>query len=256
MIHSFVSLAFIFFPSVWAAPPSPTPAPLPIAFSLEAVHQAEKIFSEAVQAYEKINDYTATFLKQEQIREKLKKEEVIELKFQKPFRVYMNWIDSPDKGMEIIYKEGENKNRITGHLGGFLNAVTPTVNMEIRDKLATRNNRHLITETGIGEFLKKYEIDFQKAKERKEIQIVISRGHKLFDREMTRVEAFLPQKSGNGYYCYRSVVFFDVQNKLPIQMEFYDAADQLIEKYAYKNLKVNVGLKPIDFDPDNETYHF
>lgn len=253
---SLFSFAFVFVISAWGqngVGPSSNSA---VQASLESIQRVEMILQKASKAYESVHDYTAHFLKQERIREKLRKQEVIELKFQKPFKVYMNWVDSPDKGMELIYIDGENDNRIRAHLGGFLNAVVPSVNLKVDDKLVARNNRHIVTETGIGEFLRKYTIDFKVAKEKGDLGVAVEEGHKLFNRAVIRVEAFLPKKPDNGYYCYRSVVFFDDENKLPIQMEFYDHQDRLIEKYAYKNLKINSGLKEKDFDPENEAYHF
>lgn len=254
-----ISLVFAFtiFSSVWAQEATvPTPAVPSATFSLENIARAEKILQEAINAYEEVNDYTAIFFKQELIGKKLRKVERIELKFQKPFRIYMKWIRSPDEGMEVIYKEGENQNEITAHVGGFLNHFVPTVNVGIEDLLATRNNRHLINETGLGEFLKKYKKDFERGKKRQELSIVIHGEEEVLKQKALKIEAILPESPEKGYYCYRSLVYFDLENKLPIKMEFYDFKNKLIENYAYQDLKLNPGLKAMDFDPQNEAYNF
>ncbi len=257
-MHSFISFALTFFPLVWAQPieaPS-SPMSLPISISVDSLERVQRILNGAHAAYDEVDDYTSHFLKQERIRKRLRKPEKIYLKFQKPYSVYLKWVDSPDKGMEVIYKDGENQDRIRAHLGGFLNAVVPSVNLDIHDKVVTKNNRHLITETGIGDFLKKYQFDFDQARKKGDIGVAVREGEKVLGRKVTRVEAFLPKGPDNGYYCYRSVIFFDEENRLPIQMEFYDHKNELIEKYGYEGLVLNVGLQSIDFDEKNETYQF
>lgn len=257
MLHFFTVFALT---SIFAAPVQT--GVLPAASSSAAMHseaalkKAEILLEEAKAAYQRVNGYTAIFLKQERIRKKLRKEEKIELKFRKPFHVYMLWQNGPDKGMEIIFKEGENNNKMTAHLGGFLNHVTPRLNLDIEDRAVRRNNRHLITETGIGVFLKQYEADYLKAKKAGEVHVMIHGKEKFFGEPVLKVEAVLPEDPQKGYYCYRSVVYFHEKHKLPVQMEFYDFDNQLIEKYGYKNLKINPGLTGKDFDPDNEAYDF
>lgn len=257
MLNTFSTLTLAFFMSVWAQNAVVPTAPVQLPpFSVEAIAHGEKLLQDAIQSFEKVQDYHAVFLKQEKIRRKLRKLEEIELKFQKPFKLYMKWLKSPDKGMEVIYIDGENNNQIKAHLGGFLNHIVPTVNLDIHNKTVTHNNRHLITETGIGEFLIKYEHDFSLAKQRQEIQIVLHGEKKVLGRSTFKIEAILPESPDRRYYCYRSLVWFDQENHLPIKMEFYDFDNKLIERYAYKDLKLNPGLTPYDFDPKNEAYQF
>lgn len=234
------------------APARPAPAAMPA----EPVALAESLLQQAESAYEKVPGYTTLFHKQERIANRLRKVDIIHLKFQKPFKIYMGWIESPDKGMEVIYKDGENDNKMKAHVGGFLNTFVPTVNIDIHDNLAMRNNRHLITETGIGVFLQRYRADFEKAKSRQEMQILLHGAEKSCGRKAYLVEARMPKKPDNGYYCYRSLVWFDAENKLPIEMEFYDHTDTLIEKYSYRDLKLNPKLTAYDFDPNNPQYKF
>lgn len=243
---------------VLAAPvPKGTPvAPASAVVSLQAIAVAEGLLRESQKAYAEVHDYTAIFIKQERIANRLRKEDVIEMKFQKSFKIYLAWIESPDKGMEVIYKEGENDNKITAHLGGFLSNFVPTVNLDIRADLATRNNRHLITESGIGEFLKRYEADFKRGKEKQEMQVILHGEETIFGRPAHQLEAILPKTEKSGYYCYRSIVWFDAKNKLPIKMEFYDFTDTLMERYTYKDLKINLQLTAYDFDPQNSAYRF
>ncbi|MCG8471295.1 MAG: DUF1571 domain-containing protein [Desulfobacterales bacterium] len=58
------------------------------------------------------------------------------------------------------------------------------------------------------------------------------------------------------YYCRRSVSYFDVETGLLIKIENFNWQDELYETYYYRDLKVNVGLGPADFDPNNDEYRF
>jgi len=64
--------------------------------------------------------YAAVFHKQERVKGWLKAEETVYLKFKKPFKVYMKWIDDPGKGREVLYVDGWNKNRILLREPGFM----------------------------------------------------------------------------------------------------------------------------------------
>lgn len=58
------------------------------------------------------------------------------------------------------------------------------------------------------------------------------------------------------FYSGRCVLWIDEALHLPIQIDLYDHEGQLYEHYEHHDLKVNVGLKPIDFDPSNPEYKF
>jgi outer membrane lipoprotein-sorting protein len=49
---------------------------------------------------------------------------------------------------------------------------------------------------------------------------------------------------------------FDLESKLPLRIEIYDAGDRLMEQYGYEDLRLNVGLSDRDFDPANPDYRF
>ena len=58
------------------------------------------------------------------------------------------------------------------------------------------------------------------------------------------------------YYAGRMVLWIDDALHLPIQVDLYDHAGTLYEHYEHRNLKVNVGLTPADFDAKNPAYRF
>ncbi len=66
----------------------------------------EEWILEAEEALANIDSYTAVFHKQERVKGWLKAEEVVFLKFKKPFKVYMRWLKDPGKGREVVYADG------------------------------------------------------------------------------------------------------------------------------------------------------
>ncbi|RPI83119.1 MAG: DUF1571 domain-containing protein, partial [Planctomycetaceae bacterium] len=65
-----------------------------------------------------------------------------------------------------------------------------------------------------------------------------------------------------GVPFHETRLYFDRETRLPIHVERYDwprrSGDKppLVEEYSYRNVKLNAGLKNIDFDPRNPRYEF
>ena len=102
-------------------------------------------------AYASVQDYTATFYKQERVKGELLPLETIELKFRKPFGVYLRWLSGDFAGREVIYVRGWNEDKIRAHQGSFPDV---TVSLRPDSSLAMRGNRHPITKVGFGEIIR------------------------------------------------------------------------------------------------------
>src|SRR5262249_35215382 len=104
------------------------------------------IIQRMASAYDGIRDYTALFLKRERIKGTLLPLEHIELRFQEPFKVYMDWRE-PYAGRVVVYIEGENDNKILVNPGGLLRFIHLT--LDPTSSLATRLAHHTVRETGL-----------------------------------------------------------------------------------------------------------
>jgi hypothetical protein len=209
---------------------------------------------EAEELLESVDDYTAVFHRQARVRGELKTEETMLLKFKKPFKIYLKWIEYPYKGRELLYVDGENKNFVKVHGGGLLSPFT--LNLDPYGSLFMRCSRHTITEVGIHYITKFIGGEFRRGIDRGEIEI-INRGEEIvFGRNTMKIEGVFPQKGDEGYYCHRAVVNIDLETKIPINIEVYDWANELFEYYGFENLVLNAGLGKDDFDPKNAHYRF
>lgn len=216
---------------------------------------AEKVVRDSLEAYGGIEDYTAVVHKEERFGAgPLRPKETIFVKFRKPNQIYMKWIEEPNKGMELIYPVKGNK--LVVEPGGLLDLVTPRLYLNPTDKLALRDNRHPVSEAGIGFLIEQYARDFSRAAGKNEARVIFENPSQIAGRPAHRVETVLPSSPDSGYYCYRSVVYFDAETKLPLQAEFYDWDNKIFERYSFTQVQINAGLTDKDFDENNPQYDF
>ncbi len=214
----------------------------------------------SLERYAKIDDYSATFSRQERMNNKLQKPETFIVKFRKPFDVYMKWIDGANKGWELLYARGKYNNKVVVHVSGLANLFMPTLTLDPTGSLAMMNNRHSILEFGLGYTIENYYRDLKNSIAKNEIELTYHGIKKVDNKPCWVIEAKLPPLS-KEYYCYRSVLYFDKELFLPIKMLFYewnkaDNKEYLIEDYTYHNLKFNNNFTDKDFDRKNKEYGF
>jgi hypothetical protein len=134
---------------------------------------------------------------------------------------------------------------------GLLGAVG-FVSIDPRDPRCFENSRHAITEAGIGHLIDVFgpRWDLENRLNRTQIQVA---EYIYNQRRCIRVDTRHPDNSSRQYLFYRSVVYFDKENHLPIRVENYDltsASDpngSLAESYSYPQLRLNVGLPDSTF---------
>lgn len=224
---------------------------------LEGAAGAEllRLLDQAERRYAEVEDYAAIFLRRELIGEVLRPQETILLKFQRPFKVYLKWLQGPGKGREGLYVAGAHKDRFLVHEGrGFRSLVTAA--LDPSHPRVLEESRHPITDTGIGRLLEIIGENARRADRNGVLRLVDRGPGTVADRRVYQVEGILPRDPGAGYYCYRVLVSFDQENDLPIRVVVYDWNDRIVEEYEYTQLRLNAGLTDQDFDPENQDYGF
>lgn len=58
------------------------------------------------------------------------------------------------------------------------------------------------------------------------------------------------------YYSARGTVWVSPGTLLPEKIEIFDENDELYERYVYRDVRLNIGLTDLDFDPENPDYRF
>jgi outer membrane lipoprotein-sorting protein len=226
------------------------------------IRQVSGILEEARRAYDSISDYTADFHKKERIGKDAVLEEIYSIRFMKPFYLGFKIIDGKFKDTEIFYRplrDGTNKMLVQpgGAMGTILSAINmKSISVPIDLEYIKKYHRHVVSEFGIGYFLSRYEKDFKRASEEKDIFVSISHQSGTYYPEPGyEVELILKSiKKLSRYYAYRTLVLFSDRLKLPVVIKVFDQTGELLEHYEYRDLRTDVGLNETDFDPEHPDY--
>jgi outer membrane lipoprotein-sorting protein len=213
-----------------------------------------KLLQQAEETLAKVESYTTVFHKQERVNDKLLPQENIQLKFKRPFKVYMKWLKGTSAGQETLYVQGWNDNKLKGHGAGLLGLVT--VDLDPTGSLAMKGNRHPITESGLESLVKKIGANLRTGVAAGDFTAKDLGEETVYGRKTTKVEGAFPKDPAKSYYCYRCVVNLDLEKKVPIRVEIFDFKDQLVEAYGFEDLRLDAGLTDKDFSPSNKDYHF
>ena len=219
-----------------------------------SMDQPLQYITEARQRFQGVRDYTCTLIKQERVAGQLQPENVIAVKFRnQPFSVYMKWAAPREsQGQEVCYVQGKNNNMMRVHASGIL-GVAGFVAIDPNDPKVMKNSRHTIQEAGLYNLIERLGRSWEEDRRRGLTQARVAE-YEYNKRRCIRVETYhtkvLPQA-----YCWRAVVFFDKETKLPIRTENYDFPRQggppggeLLETFSYIDLRFNVGLTDAAFN--------
>jgi hypothetical protein len=214
-----------------------------------------QLLTRAEAAYGAVRDYTAVMRSVERVQEVLEPEKQILLKFQRPFKVYMRWMEGPGKGREGLYVAGAHDGKfIVAEPEGF--AKFFTARLEPSDRRVLERSRHPVTDVGIGRLLEIVGENARRAVRARALQLTDRGVVELAGRPARQVDAVLPRDAAAGYYGYRITLCFDLERHLPVRVVVYDWQERLVEDYTYTQLVLNPGLTPRDFDTGNPQYGF
>jgi hypothetical protein len=215
-----------------------------------------------------IDDYTCVIIKRERVKGKLGQYEYMFAKIRnhkesngkvtQPFGVYMYFLKpSSIKGREVIYVEGQNRGRLVAHENSY---VLPTVNLDPESALAMRGQLYPITEIGIENLVAKLIERGEREKTSGNCEVKFNHNAKLNGRPCTILEVIHPTKKPDLEF-HKAQVFIDKELNIPIRYIAYDFPSKkesapVLEEYNYTQVKLNPGLKDIDFDRENEDYNF
>lgn len=215
--------------------------------------------SAALDALDKVDDYTATFTKREMIGRKLVDTQM-EMKFRhKPFSVYLKFV-KPVAGREVLYVEGQNNSKIKAHDVGF-SSLAGTLTLDIDGSFAMADNRHPITKIGMQKMVSIVLEQWLKETKMSDMTVNFYPKARIGKVSCKAIEtSHRNQSSGAKYSMTR--LYVDSSTGLPIRIQQFDFPQknkkkpELVEDYLYSNVKTNVGLKDSDFSTSNSNYRF
>ena len=124
-------------------------------------------------------------------------ETTYQIKYMKPFSLYLKEIEGKYKGTEIYYLPEKSEDNLYVRPGGVIGSVMNTLHfkavpLSIDSKVIKERDRHPISEFGIGSFLEKYSMDFERGLKRKELYVSVDTIAEREDGE--RIELILKDK--------------------------------------------------------------
>ncbi len=217
-----------------------------------------------------IRDYTAILIKRERIKGELTDHQFMSVKIRNkqmqddkiavPFSVYMKFLKPRSvEGREVIWVEGQNDGKLLAHEGGLKNLLV--LKLDPSGTLAMMGQRYPIYEIGIKNLIDKLIEKGERDHMREECEVKFFRNAKIEDRPCLMIQVKHPQP--RPYFDFHvAEVFMDDQFQVPVRYAAHQWPKSsggepiLDEEYTYRNLKINVGLEDLDFDPKNPEYHF
>jgi hypothetical protein len=218
-----------------------------------------------------VQDYEFVLTKQERVGGRLLEPQDIAVKIRHekregdtvvtPFSVYAKFISPAKiKGREVIYVEGQRGGDLLARRGGRRNP-NMTVQLVPDGPLAMDGHRYPITQIGFVIMLERL-IEVMETKfVTEDCEIRIYQDAKLDGRPCQHFELTMREKKPESGFM-RARVFVDNEYRVPVFYAAYDWPKEeggkpvLLEMYAYRRVKLNVGLTDKDFDPTNPDYNF
>ena len=225
------------------------------------IARALRVITECQTRYQEVSDYTCTFYKRERIDGELTPQFVMLMKARTtPKSIYFKFVN-PYKGREAIYVEGRNSGRILAHDVGVTKLLAGTMELDPASARAMEENRHPITDAGIGALIDTVARRWAAELHRDGTLVTFDPDMMIGHRRCLMIESIHPRRQ-QGFLFHKVRLFIDSELNLPIRFEAYDwpknpeSPAELVEEYSYINLKLNVGLGEIDFDAANRQYSF
>lgn len=202
-----------------------------------------------------VQDYSCVLEKRERLDGSLGDKQVIQMNVrEQPFSVYMKF-HQPHQGREVIFVNGQNNNEMLVLEAGFKRRLGQ-MSLDPNGWLAMRGQKYPITKIGIRNLMAEV-VKFAEADTKySECEVKTDPNTNIDGRPTTmiQIEHPVPRREFRSYV---TRIFLDNELKVPIHCDSYmwpevqGKAPPLEKSYTYRNLKVNVGLTPNDFDPKN-----
>ena len=231
----------------------------PLYKLLEVAYKARK-------AIGAVDDYSCTFMKRELIQTRVL-HSTMALKFrEKPFSVYLKFLDKTNEGREVIYVHGQNSNNLMVHEGGVKSFIG-TLNLPPNDPNVMSDNRYPVTQIGlknmINTIIKQWETEgkFGGIKTNFYANPKLETGENCVAYEVIH-ELNKDSKPFKEFKFHTTRLYIDSDTGIAFgcqQLGYPTKNDKkppVIEEYFYTKIKTNLKLTDADFDKNNSSYAF
>lgn len=208
-----------------------------------------------------VTDYTCTLVKRERINGSLGDPQHIFMKvLHQPFCVYLSFIQ-PYAGREVVYVAGQNDNELLVLDGGWKRRALGVMQLDPEGMVAMRGQKYPITRIGIRNLTAEIIRNAQQDTQFGECKVEAIPNTNVGGRPTTLVQIVHPVPRQN-FRAYIARIFLDNELRIPIHYDGFLWPEKqgeqppLDESYTYTNLKLNNGLVPREFDPNQNPQIF
>lgn len=212
-----------------------------------------------------VTDYECVMVKQEQLPSGMSKEQEIKVKFRhEPYSVYMEWQRNQDQASRVIYVKGRwsdltaedpnDRELAVAQPGVIARIFVKSVKRPIHGQLAKKTSRRCIDDFGFQKTLDRLIAVSELAKANGELSLVFHGESQFDNRPVWVLRRRLPYDGEGGTYPDRiAEILIDKEYRVPVAIYCYSEIDRhprnLIAKYEYRSIRMQVGLTEKDFEP-------
>ncbi len=207
-------------------------------------------------------DYEATFSKRDIVNRRVHAH-TTHIKYRaQPMSVYLKFKE-PHAGREVIYVAGQNDGKLLAHETG-IKSIIGTIALLPSSPQAMSESKHPITEIGMAKLVQGVINQWTKETKYGEVRVEYypDATHTKLGKIKCRVIQTTHPRPRKQFKFHMTRLWIDRKTNLPVRVEqwgFPNGNDQnkpLLEEYTYRDVKINVGLKNIDFDVQNSNYNY
>ena len=217
-----------------------------------------------------VRDYSCGIVRQERVDGRLQAAEYMTAKVRHqrsingkvavPFGVYLK-VHAPTsvKGREVLYVDGQNDGDMIVRNGGKRFAFV-TATIKPSSDRAMRGNRYPLTEFGFENLVKRLiEVVKEDIRFNVNTKVEFFENASLNGRSCTGIRVTHPDFDARLRF-HTATVFMDNELNVPVHYEAHGWSKEegqeppLLEKYTYRDIKLNVGYTESDFDRANPDY--
>ncbi|MDA1162948.1 MAG: DUF1571 domain-containing protein [Planctomycetota bacterium] len=214
---------------------------------------------ESRRALDSVNDYSASFYKEEMVGRKRVNHQLTLKMRETPFSVYLRF-ENPHKGREVIFIAEKNGGKMLAH-GTGIEAIVGTLELDPSSDRALEESRSPITNIGMRKLLELTIAQWNSELNIPDVKVRYFPNAKVANVECRVFESSYAQKH-KGVKFHMTRLYVDKETSFPVRVEQFDfpaktgAQPPIVEQYTYLDVKPNTGLGDIDFDVKNPGYDF
>ncbi|MCK4666571.1 DUF1571 domain-containing protein [Candidatus Dependentiae bacterium] len=197
------------------------------------------------ESYSKVKSYKSLTTKRIRITKELRKKEIIEVYFMKPYSIRLNQLSSKKK-MQVIYQRGANNGKMLVQVETLFGKLV-RIKLDPECKLARKNQLRTIKEASIGYVIKLINSNIRKGVRENKLSLEYLGSEEKFDSTLYIFEGKFSGSKDDGFFCKKATLKIDSKLILPREIIIFDWDGKIREWYEYLTIEINPGLTEQDF---------